>query len=217
MIKHLVGSAALAVTMMASVAQANDTAAPFVDVADSAEFNGWNSLVSSTVTAAQIVAGYNANVAGSGDAVFTRIAGTAYPAGGGLYEWQGAFSTFTLTDFTVADSLTSVVFQSHSAAGGTGKGLYDVSLSYTIDGVDYLAALVDNNAQADAYKYFSWDLSSVTGIDAIKVTFSTEAHANSFAFQLDQVVAAVPEPSEYALLLAGLAFVGFAARRKQQA
>ncbi|MFL9609591.1 FxDxF family PEP-CTERM protein [Methylobacillus sp. Pita2] len=216
MIKHLVGSAALAVTMMASVAQANDTAAPFVDVADSAEFNGWNQLYR-PLTVDDIVAGYSANVAGSGDAVFTRIAGTAYPAGGGLYEYAGAFSTFTLTDFTVADSLTSIVFQSHSAAGGTGKGLYDVSLSYTIDGVDYLAALVDNNAQADAYKYFSWDLSSVTGIDAIKVTFSTEAHANSFAFQLDQVVAAVPEPSEYALLLAGLAFVGFAARRKQQA
>lgn len=217
MMKYLVGSVALAATMMVSVAQANDTAAPFVDVADSVEFNGWNSLVSSKVTIDQLVAGYDANVAGSGDAVFTRIAGTAYPAGGGLYEWGGPFSTFTLTDATVAYSLTSVVFQSHSAPSGAGIGLYDVSLSYTIDGVDYLAALVDNNAQASEYKYFSWNLSSVTGIDAIKVTFSTGAHANSFAFQLDQVVAAVPEPSEYALLLAGLAFVGFAARRKQQA
>ncbi|ABE50994.1 PEP-CTERM sorting domain-containing protein [Methylobacillus flagellatus] len=217
MIKYLVGSAALAVSMLAPIAQANDTALPFVDVADSVEFNGWNQLVGSVVTGAQLAAGYGANVAGSGDAVLTRIAGTAYPAGGGLYEWSSPFSTFTLTDATVADNLTSVVFQSHSAPGGTGKGLYDVSLSYTVDGVDYLAALVDGNAQASAYKYFSWDLSDVTGIDAIKVTFSTEAHANSFAFQLDQVVAAVPEPSEYALLLAGLAFVGFAARRKQQA
>lgn len=216
MFKTIMSTAVLAASVFSASAYANTTAAPFVDVIDSVEFNGWNKLVA-PLTAAQLVAGYNANVADSGDAVFTRVDGFAYPAGSGLYQWQGTDSTFTVTDATVAAGLTSVIFQSHSAPGGTLTGVYDVSLTYTIGGLDYLANLVDNNATGAEYKYFSWDLSSVTGIEAISVKFSTEAHANSFAFQLDQVVAAVPEPSEYALLLGGLALVGFAARRKQQA
>lgn len=216
MFKTMMSTAVLAASVFSASAYANTTAAPFVDVIDSVEFNGWNKLVA-PLTAAQLAAGYTANVADSSDAVLTRIAGSAYPAGAGLYQWQGTESTFTLSDNTIAAGLSSVVLQSHSAPGGTGTGVYGVSLTYTIGGVDYLAALVDTNVASAEYKYFSWDLSSYTGIEAISVQFSTEVHANSFAFQLDQVVAAVPEPSEYALLLGGLALVGFAARRKQAA
>jgi hypothetical protein len=214
MFKSLVGTAVIAASVMSGSVYANTTNASFIDVVDSVEFNGWNNLTRSNPDVGLIATGYTANVAGSSDAVFTRTAGSSFAAGAGLYDPVGA-DTYTLTDNTIAAGLTSVVFQSNSVAGGTGTGLYGVSLTYTVGGNNYVASLLDTNVQSSTYKYFSWDLSGISGITAISVQFSTEQHANSVAFQLDQVAAAVPEPSEYALLLAGLSLVGFAARRKQ--
>ncbi|MBG6223077.1 MULTISPECIES: NF038120 family PEP-CTERM protein [unclassified Janthinobacterium] len=53
-------------------------------------------------------------------------------------------------------------------------------------------------------------------------TCNTAGNCNAFStnkgqFALDNIVASVPEPSTYAMLLLGLACVGFAARRRQQA
>jgi len=53
-------------------------------------------------------------------------------------------------------------------------------------------------------------------------TCSTNGSCNAFStnkgqFALDNIVASVPEPSTYAMLLLGLAGIGFAARRRNQA
>ena len=106
--KTLVGLAVLAAT---GLAHANATYEGLVDVAGSVSFDGWNELnrnrVGGALTEADLVAGTGSNVVGSGDAVFTRLSGSHYPAGFGLY---GSNSVFTFTDTTVASNIGSLVF-----------------------------------------------------------------------------------------------------------
>jgi hypothetical protein len=70
---------------------------------------------------------------------------------------------------------------------------------------------------------FQWDLSGYSNISAFNVTFNVVAHSQTYAARLTQsdtfnqvvAVTAVPEPESYAMILAGLGFIGFAARRRQ--
>ncbi len=70
---------------------------------------------------------------------------------------------------------------------------------------------------------FQWDLSGYSNISSFNVTFDVVAHSQTYAARLtqsdtfNQVVAVpVPEPESYAMILAGLGLVGFAARRRRQ-
>lgn len=67
---------------------------------------------------------------------------------------------------------------------------------------------------------FQWDLSSYNNISSFNITFDVVEHSQTYAARLTQSdvfnqVVAVPEPESYAMLLAGLGLIGFAARRRQ--
>ncbi|MGY1490028.1 PEP-CTERM sorting domain-containing protein [Methylobacillus pratensis] len=221
-VRAIIGASLLAV---ASLAQANATHESFIDIADSVSFDGWNQLNRNRVdangnadalTSAQLAAGTAGNVAGSGDALLTLISGSYYPAGAGLY----GDGSITFTDNTIASNIGSIAFQGiiNDFDGSFGGTPFSLSLSY--NGGDQALAgtlvnFVDTGTAADYY-YFSWDLSGIsTPITSYTLNFNI-GFSQSLAFQIDQV-AAVPEPSTYAMLMLGLGAVGFAARRRKQA
>ncbi|MFJ5445464.1 PEP-CTERM sorting domain-containing protein [Methylobacillus methanolivorans] len=214
----LMGASLLAV---ASLAQANATHDSFIDVANSVSFDGWNQLNRNRVdtngnaaplTDAQLAAGTTGNVAGSGDAKLTLLSGSYYPASFGLY----GTAAIAFTDNTIASDISSIAFQGIiNNFSGSDFGL---TLSYNggnqaIAGT--LVNFVDTSTAADYY-YYTWDLSNLsTPISSYTLNFNI-GFSQSLAFQVDQV-AAVPEPSTYAMLMLGLGAVGFAARRRKQA
>ena len=75
----------VALISASAFAHANGTHEQFVDPAASLSFDGWNELnrnrTGGALTVEELVAGSGSNVAGSGDAVFTRVSGDHYPAG----------------------------------------------------------------------------------------------------------------------------------------
>lgn len=226
-----------------AVAQANATHDAFIDVVNAASTDGFNQLVGSRITAANLVAGIASNVAGSdGDAIFKRTSGTAYPASAGLYEWGGPRSTFEIS-ISPVDDIGTLVLQSLvnvsvgannvwgllsannlpklSYNGGnqllSATTLSSTSVSYTdMTGTPSAADPLNPN-----YSIFSWDLAGITvPITSLRLSFATDGHSQSLAFQVDQIaaVAAVPEPSTYALMASGLGIAGLMAlRRKRQA
>jgi len=230
--------AAAGLFAVAGFAQANSTDAAFTDVADSVAFDGFNALTSSRITTAQLVAGIASNVAGSdGGAVLARTSGAHYPASAGIYSFTTG-STFTVNVADAAEGLTSIVFQSFvnvdtsqnvfgllspttlptlNFNGGTqaiaATSLVTQNLGYT----DFFTGeFVESNPNNPNYALFTWDLSAIdVPIESFKLNFGLDVHSNALAFQLDQAVAAVPEPQTYALLLGGLGVVGFIARRRQ--
>lgn len=178
----------------------------------------------------------------AGDAVLTRTYGNAYPASLGLYQWTGTdYSLFSITDNTLISDIGPIVFQSEVFPGGNqslggqsglAAAISDVYLSYN-GGNQLLAASsftlsdapVDENSPfwdpenpvaEGAVGYFTWDFSGISDpITSYEISFLVHLHSSVVAFQVDQIAAAVPEPSAYALMLGGLALVGFAARRKK--
>lgn len=222
-VRTVVGASLLAV---ATLAQANATFDSFVDVDGSVSFDGWNQLNrgrldadgnADPLTADHLVAGTLGNVAGSGDAVLTRTSGSHYPAGAGLY---GGPSTFTFTDTTVDSSASSLVFQGILNDFSSVMGGGDISITLSYNGGDQniagsLVSFVDTEWAADYYQY-SWDFSNLgETVTSYTINFGI-GYSQLLAFQVDQV-AAVPEPSTYAMLMLGLGAVGFAARRRKQA
>lgn len=216
--KTMVGLAVLAVT---GLAQANATDEGIVDVAGSVSVDGWNELnrnrTGGALTEAELIAGTGSNVAGSGDAVFTRLSGSHYPAGYGLY---GSNSVFTFTDSTVASNIGWLVFQGIINDFDAQFGAAPFTLTLSLNGgSEALSATsvssVLNGGVSDLHTY-TWDLSGVsTPITSYTLTLSA-GFSQVLALQVDQV-AAVPEPSTYAMAIAGLALVGVMARRRRVA
>lgn len=222
-----------------ALANANTTHSAFVDVADAASTDGFNQLVSSRINAANLVTGIASNVDGSdGNATFKRTSGTAYPASAGLYEWGGPRSTFEISITPVADiaTLTFQSFVNVSTGANNVWGLLSAGnlpqLSFN-GGNQLLSATTQSSTSvpftdmtgtaspADPsnpnYSIFSWDLSGITTpITSLRLTFATDAHSQGLAFQIDQVAAAVPEPSTYALMFGGLGMMGLVMNRRRR-
>lgn len=223
-------------------ASANITHDAFVDVAASNSFDGFNQLNSSRINTAGLVAGLASNVAGSDhNSVLARTSGGFYPASFGLYSWS-TDSTFKIDVASAVADLGSVTLQSFVTVD-TSQGIdgllqagYLPTLSYN-GGSQLLAASswsltpvsggfgmggepLPASPNNPNYGLFSWDLTSLpTAVTSFSIKFGLDVHSNALAFQLDQsaAVAAVPEPSSYALMLAGIAAIGLLARRSRTA
>ncbi len=112
------------------------------------------------------------------------------------------------------------------------------ALQYTLNGSTWIdAATFDGNAGDTWFNNRSFDLSSITGADnnanfafRVLATFApststyvasspTGTYGTSGTWRFDMAtvsaVSAIPEPGPYAMLLAGLAIVGFIARRQR--
>lgn len=245
MLATLVRPTALAAVLaLPGLAGANATFSAFQDIAGAAATDGFNDLVSWRINANatgpnSIRAGILANVFGSGGAVFRRTSGGAYPASTGLYEFATARSTFELSVANAVQGLSSVVFQSfinvdtsqdvygllssgnmpvlsynggHQLLAATSWSATPVAAGVDMDGNPITVA----NPNNPSYASFNWDLSSISGpITSFTVQWATDAHANTIAFQLDQV-AAVPEPATYGFAAIGLGLCAAAGWRRRQ-
>lgn len=236
---------ALSTTLLAAapLAQANATADPFVNPSFAIASDGFNNLIAARVTPLQLIAGINSNVAlpaGSGGGRFRRTTGTAYPASFGIYEWNGARSTFEYAVSQAASGVTSIVMQTFITVD-TSQGVYGMLTPDSLNlprlsfngGSQFLSATtqvtqsvsggwgMDGNPVPASpnnpnYLTFTWDLSSVgAAIDSFRLTWATDAHTSTLAFQVDQI-GAVPEPGTLALAIAALTFIGGAHRLQQK-
>ena len=123
------------------------------------------------------------------DASFLGYAqGASYPAVSGLLRIQGFY----------ADNTS--MYETYQLAGPVGGSFqfqhYDTTSNFAAQ-------------QFSSVAFFGFSCNTAGSCSA----FST----NKGQFALDNVVAAVPEPSTYAMLLLGLAGLGFAARRRKPA
>ena len=117
--------------------------------------------------------------------------------------------TFTTTGFSDVDLIvTSISTSSLNGLNLTGLGLYNaqgqvVAGSSVLSGIEDKWTLSANHLAAGAYFFkVSGNLVSNTG-----ATFAANGH----------IMPAVPEPETYAMLLGGLAMLGFVARRRKNA
>lgn len=172
--------------------------------------------------------------------------GGPYAAGGSLY--FGGFSadvnnnggTLSVTDSSPLAGLQTIAFQVGIGEAWT-HDFYNQALptlSYTTASGSVTSVAASNSRVAEAFfngkvamptgdenvyinQYLlQWDLSGVTQpITSFSISFTGVQHAQLYGLTLTQAaVAAVPEPSTYAMLLAGALMVGgvSAARRRQQ-
>ncbi|WP_029147601.1 PEP-CTERM sorting domain-containing protein [Methylophilus sp. 5] len=219
-----IGASLFAIT---GLAQANTTYSSFVDVADSVSFDGWNQLnrnrvddtgAATPLTAAQLAAGTEGNVAGSGDALLTQVSGSYYPAGFGLY----GDGNLTFTDNTVSNNISALAFQGivNDFNASFGGEAYTITLSYNGGSQAIAGTLVNfvNTGTVDDYYYYSWDLSGIsTPVTSYTLNFSA-GFSQALAFQVDQVasVSSVPEADSYAMMMLGLGVMGAVARRRSK-
>jgi hypothetical protein len=212
---------------IAGLAQANTTYSSFADVANSVSFDGWNQLnrnrvddtgAATPLTSAQLAAGTEGNVAGSGDALLTLASGSYYPAGFGLY----GDGNLTFTDNTVANNISSLVFQGivNDFNASFGGEAYTITLNYNGGSQAIAGTLVNfvNTGTVDDYYQYSWDLTGITTpITSYTLNFGA-GFSQALAFQVDQVASAsaVPEADSYAMMMLGLGMMGFVARRRSK-
>ncbi len=177
--------------------------------------------------------GFNSGVGSSDTSLATNNSGyqtTTYATQGAQNQLRGVqynVSTVGFSDITVSYDLR------HSNTSSR----YE-QFQYSVDGTNFTDfALFDGNV-GDAWFSRSVDLSAISGADnnasfsfRVVAAFApttagylasnpTSTYAGG-TWRFDAVtvsgaaVAAVPEPESYALLVAGLGFVGFASRRRQ--
>lgn len=199
----------------------------FTRVDDSVSSDGWNGLnrtdlgfaASNTAGATQaLVDGIQANVTGSGDGVLRRIEGTIYPSGGALYNaGNNNPHVLELYDTTVTAGLTSLVLQSY--IGLLQSSSYVTAVLNINGGTQSLVANSVVSGTDASLRTWTWDLGGVGQVDSYSLLVTVGGGAvQAWAFQVDQIAAAVPEPSTYAMLLSGVLTLGAvaAARRRQR-
>lgn len=196
-------------------ASANTIHASFVDVPGSVSVDGWNQMNRTgmgggdqTTATNAFVSGFGSNVAGSGDGVMTRLSGSVYPAGAGLY----GNGVITLTDATVESDLKSLTFQ--GIINNFDAAPFGLALSYNGGSQALVPSLVTSTSTGgveDYYRY-SWDLAGIAEtIDSYAITL-TLGFTQSLAYQVDQV--AVPEPAALTLTAVGVCALVVRGRRR---
>ncbi len=169
------------------------------------------------------------NQAGSGDALWNKLAGTSgYLTGTAsnvLYS-PNTTGTFTVSEATPLSGLATVTFQVSSTANLAAPTLDynggDQNLAPAFTAL--LSSGTVNTAFGPATQYlwaFQWDLGSAPAITDFGITWSTvEPHDLTFGARLDQgstfTGSAIPEPSTYGAL-AGLGALGLATLRRRRA
>jgi hypothetical protein len=115
--------------------------------------------------------------------------------------------------------LTAPVASSSMLSGLTGTTINFGQQLYgdTIVGIHY-GNVVDalghksNNVTA----FYRFDAGSGAGVDTFTTKYASLSNATLYSTGMAPVLAAVPEPGTYAMMLAGLGLMGFVARRRQQ-
>ncbi|HSH73093.1 MAG TPA: PEP-CTERM sorting domain-containing protein [Methylophilaceae bacterium] len=120
------------------------------------------------------------------------------------------------------------IFQEISTAANT---IYDLSFAYsprvglpdTTNGINVfwngvqLGGVISatNNTNENIWTIFSFQVTGTGGLD--KLSFASVADPDTLGGNIDNVslTAAVPEPSTYGMMLAGLAMIGYTARRRR--
>jgi len=155
-----------------------------------------------------------------GGATLTPYALISFAGLGSLSFWDGASwgTAPTGVGVSIADVLQDAL-TTWSATGVTpGETSYvaQVSAAGTIH--DHLALSVTPNATAGAY-LIQLQLTSdaYASSDPFYLVFNRGLSSDAFEASVDALTTPVPEPASYALLIAGLAGVGFLMRRRHAA
>lgn len=170
-----------------------------------------------------------ANQPGSnGGGQFTKVSGAGFAAGASIYTFSPG--TFSASSSTPVAGLETVVFQIDIGEGEAGIDLTAVpTLSYNGGGQSLAATLTALLFEIPAGDFggepitrntwaFQWDLSGLGAISDFDIQWTTGAHAQTYALQLDQgsvFTAAVPEPASMVMALAGLLGLGCVALRRR--
>jgi len=236
-VSRLAAAAAFTLALAASSAHADVYVDPtpeapyslFTSVQGSVSYDGWNNLsrtglgfaASDTAGAtAALVGGIQANVAGSGDAVLTRLTGTIYPSGSALYNaGNNNPHVLEIADTTLVSGIGSLVLQSY--VGLLQAGSYATAVLNVNGGSQSLAADsvvgVVNGADGEAYRTWTWDLGGLGPVDSYSLLVTVGGGAvQVWGFQVDQI-AAVPEAGTTAMMVAGLGLMGLMLRRRRAA
>ncbi|MHA4867153.1 PEP-CTERM sorting domain-containing protein [Duganella sp. PWIR1] len=106
---------------------------------------------------------------------------------------------------------------SAAAASTYGSNPSHVIAIATIGGTDYALGGVQLGSTVGQWDTFSGVLNvqSATSVQIKLLNLTTDYHGNDFAVDQISLTSAVPEPTTYAMLLAGLGMLGFVARRRR--
>jgi hypothetical protein len=192
MIKMLINFAAIVSTFATFAAHAQTFSLDFTQVG-----NPSNSVVGGSFS---VLATLNATADGSGNYNVTGISGTLTDNG----------TSYAITGLIAGtlDPANNYSFDNKiNAAGGSAPFSLDTAgLAFYVAGETQSGTPVDPYAAFNLYSY-----GTAAGLST---TVSNNVNA---VFQGNLSIAAVPEPSTYALMLGGLGLVGFVARRRRGA
>ncbi len=226
---------AILLTSALAAAAAAQVGPRALTLAGNTQYDGWKSFNSANYPGYGSFPGagpwpgaIGSDLAGSGDATFAKVSGSAYIASGSIYNGgtsgatnvQGA--TFRVEDLTALANVKTVVFQLETAASFGDLTFFNgVAPTLTVNGGTAQAATftklfartpagtgpLGNPATADLVSY-QWDLSGVsTPITSYSISWTNVQHALIYSARLDasdvRYTQAVPEPASMAALALG--------------
>lgn len=214
--KKILFAAVLSAPLLAS-------AAPNVLVNGSFEngLAGWTSTTSPGTTYPVAVITYGTTGSTFGEAIPPDNSSSMSPDPVGTkavyFVEDNATQTLSQTFTLASGGQYAVGFSSFVPANGAGNR-YDALFSATLDSTPLLATSV-GSLPVRTWQAQSAQLLLTPGVHTVNFSFATTG-GSSKDLVIDRAfvtaVSAVPEPETYAMLMAGLAAIGFVARRRKQ-